>query len=948
MEPAYDTHSFYLWHVKPIRVIVVEDEAIAALDLTRRLRGLGYEVAGRAARGQQAIELAGQARPDLVLMDIHLQGDMDGIAAARRIRDQFRIPVVFLTAYSEETTLSRAKLAEPFGYVLKPFEDRELRLSIEIALYKHQAEEEIHRLSRLYATLSQVNQVLVRAGSREDIWRETCRVVVEQGGFRLAWLGWLEHPSQNLVPVAQAGEERGYLSRIRACALEGGEGCGLAAAAVRAGRSCVSNDLERDPRLAGWQPAAAEAGLRAAAAFPIRLQNEVHGALSVYGADDDLFGRKEIELMEGLAADVSFALDKLESEARFRRTQDLLREHDRRMAAIIESTAAGYFALDAEGCYRSVNAAWLKMHGYTSPDEVLGRHFSLTHPEADVAAGRQVVAAVLGGQTIQAGELSRRCRDGAIAYHSYSASPVWQEGRIVGLEGFLIDSTECKQAQAQIQAQAALLEVAQDAILEFDLAGRIRFWNRGAERLYGWKAVEVLHQPITDLLFQQPALQFEESRRQVLEKGEWSGELRQTACPQREVIVRSRWTLVLDRQGQPQSVLAVGTDITEQKKLEAQYLRAQRVETIGTLSSGLAHDLNNVLAPILMATHYLETLCRDDDSRRMLRTMETSAKRGAGIIKQLLTFGRGLTGDRGLLQPRHLLQEMAKIAAETFPKNVRVEVQSSHLAWPVTGDATQLHQVLLNLCVNARDAMPEGGTLTLQLENVRLDETFAGLIPEAKPGPYVVLTVSDTGTGIAPEHLNRVFDPFFTTKAPGSGTGLGLATVLNIAKGHGGFVQVSSAPGQGTRFQVYLPATESATAPVPSEIVEAPPQGQGEMILVVDDELAVRQVAKQTLESNGYRVLVANDGTEAVAVYAQHRSEIKVVLLDLLMPSMDGATTLPILRGINPQVRVVLCSGLLNLAASSPLNAPKAQAILQKPFTGPQLLRTIREVVLAA
>lgn len=505
--------------------------------------------------------------------------------------------------------------------------------------------------------------------------------------------------------------------------------------------------------------------------------------------------------------------------------------------------------------------------------------------------------------------------------------------------------TQLKHAEEQVREQAALLDIAQDAVVLHDLNGRIQFWNRGAENLFGWKVEEALGMQIDRLLFRPNSMEFTHARQKVLQEDEWSGELHQLTNHKTEIIVQSRWALVRNRQGSPKSIMYVGTDITERKKMEAQFLRTQRLEILGTLASGIAHDLNNVLSPILMSVAVLSELNQSKESKALLSTLEASAQRGSDIVRQLLSFGRGLSGSRLLLLPQHLVREMVKIAQETFPKAIEIKAHYGDSHWQVLGDATQLHQVLLNLCINARDAMPKGGKLFLTLENMHLDDCFAQMNPETKPGQYVVLTVSDTGTGIPPEIMDKIFDPFFTTKAPGSGTGLGLATVANIVKAHGGFVQVNSELGKGTQFKVYLPATVAEHSRSVRVQPTPLPQGQGELVLLIDDEAAIRQITRRTLESNGYQVIAAQDGAEAMVLYVQERGRIKVVIIDMMMPHMDGSATIRVLRKLDPGLPIIAVSGMMANLRDTELRDVPLAACLDKPFTADTLLRTLQEVL---
>ena len=406
----------------------------------------------------------------------------------------------------------------------------------------------------------------------------------------------------------------------------------------------------------------------------------------------------------------------------------------------------------------------------------------------------------------------------------------------------------------------------------------------------------------------------------------------------RPVWVRAIGEAILDVSGCLRRIQGALQDITDRKRIELQFLRSQRIESIGTLAGGVAHDLNNVLAPILMSISLLKMDETDDHRRETLSTIESCAKRGADMVRQVLSFARGVEGQRLPVDLPQLVKELMKIVRDTFPKNIRLGTETQQALFPLNGDPTQLHQVLLNLCVNARDAMPSGGTLSLKTSNEVLDEQFVSLYPEAKPGPYVKILVEDSGYGVPPEALEKIFDPFFTTKEFGKGTGLGLSTSLVIVRSHGGFMRVESEPGKGTRFCVYLPASEGSVAATNGGVDE-PPRGRGELILVVDDEASVRNITMQTLKAYDYQVLVATDGAEAVAIFAMHRNEIALVITDMVMPIMDGSTTILALQRIKPSVPIIAVSG----QGTSELS--QVACFLAKPYTASHLLKSIHQVL---
>ncbi|MGB8699597.1 MAG: PAS domain-containing protein, partial [Thermosynechococcaceae cyanobacterium] len=544
-----------------------------------------------------------------------------------------------------------------------------------------------------------------------------------------------------------------------------------------------------------------------------------------------------------------------------------------------------------------------------------------------------------------------RCKDGTYKWILDRGQALWDEdGTPIRMVGSHTDISDRKQAEIIILEQAALLNIATDAILVRNLDQQVLFWNKSAERLYGWTAAEVLHRNINELFQTAPATELTQAIATVVEKGEWQGELVKKKKDGTEIIVASRWTLVRDEQGQPKSILTVDTDITDKKSLEKQFLRAQRMESLGTLAGGIAHDLNNILTPILAAAQLLPLTLPNLDERNqhIVQMLVDSSKRGSDLVQQILSFARGMDGQRTVLQVGHLLAEVVNIARQTFPKNIEIErAISTRDLWTVYADATQLHQVFMNLCVNARDAMPHGGTLSITAENLLADEHYVRMNLDAHVGPYVIITVSDTGLGMSPEVIERIFDPFFTTKGEGKGTGLGLSTVIGIIKSHGGFINVYSEVGTGSHFKVYLPAAESEVSP-PSVAPSSNLMGDGELILTVDDEASIREITKISLEAFNYKVITAKDGIEALALFAKQYQDIRFVMLDLMMPSLDSATIIRSLQRIDPQVQIITMSGLASNESLAYNTSRNVKAFLAKPFTAQDLLQTLHNLKASA
>ena len=520
-----------------------------------------------------------------------------------------------------------------------------------------------------------------------------------------------------------------------------------------------------------------------------------------------------------------------------------------------------------------------------------------------------------------------------------------ETGKPSRLLGTICDITDRKNAEDQILEQARLLDLAHDAILARDLDDRVIYWNESAVRLYGWTAEEALGSNADCLLRQDPS-KAAEIKRAVLQHDQWNDELTHTTKSGQEVLVETRLTLVRDQQGIPKTILAINTDITSRKKLEAQLLRAQRMESIGTLASGIAHDLNNVLAPILMSCKLLADDTLEQDRQQLLEIISQSARRGVDLIKQVLAFCRGVEGRRMELQVKPLLHEINHIVKETFPKSIKVQTKLGKNLWTLVADPTQMHQVLLNLCVNARDAMPNGGTLTISAENVLRHSPDQNLSHEAKPRPHLMIVVADTGTGIPAEIREKIFDPFFTTKELGKGTGLGLSTTLGIVKSHGGFINVYSEPGEGTVFKVCIPAATAKAEDLPADEMQLP-RGKGEMVLVVDDEAAVRTITAQLLQTYGYNVITASNGAEAIELYKQYAKEVAVVLMDMLMPVMDGPATIHALCQRSPHLKVIASSGLSAEMHMAKAPSEAVKAFLLKPYDADVLLKTVHQVLAA-
>lgn len=838
-----------------------------------------------------------------------------------------------------------------------------------------QAQLGFSRANRALKMLSGCHEALIRAANEPELLTAICEIVVRTGGYRMSWVGYaMDDARKSIVPQAHAGLEEKYLETVNATWDENHpSGLSPSGRVIRSGRTISIPDLASEPSFGPWMSNAQQRGYKSLVCLPLKDAHHTFGVLVLYLSEVRSLAPDELGLLHELADDLAFGIVTLRARTERRSLQEAvlaiaqgvsasvgtefferLNEH---LVTALKADAGFISLLDAPGgtAARTVSAL-------IGGKKVLNFEYSLAGtPCADVLNGKLRIVAREARQRFPEARMIAILR-----MEGYACVPLMNsEGLAVGVIEVLFrepiqqtdfvssalqifaaraaSEMERQRADTQVREQVALLDKARDAIIVRDLDHVITYWNKSAERLFGWTAEDARGRTLGELLEIDPA-KLAEADRMVREFDEWNGEIQERSKAGVSLTLDCRWTLVRDAAGEATSILSIDTDITERKRLEQQFLRAQRMESIGTLAGGIAHDLNNSLGPIIMALDLLKMKFDDPGSQELLDIISSSAKRGANMVRQVLSFARGVSGERMEVQVAHLIKDIEKITNETFLKHIQVRSGVAPGLWVVLGDPTQLHQVLMNLCVNARDAMPHGGVLTISAENLTLDDHYAGLNPDAHAGPYLYISVEDTGIGMSPEIMERIFDPFFTTKELGHGTGLGLSTSLAIIKSHGGFIRVNSEVGKGTTFEIYLPAQTEAvvseTAPVAVEL----PRGNGELILVVDDEASVRQITRQTLEAFGYRVVLASDGAEAVATYASRGAEIAVVLTDMMMPVMDGPATIKVLRIMNPNLPIIAASGLTK-GQAVPIPNLGVKHFLSKPFTAEILLKALHQIL---
>jgi len=631
------------------------------------------------------------------------------------------------------------------------------------------------------------------------------------------------------------------------------------------------------------------------------------------------------------------------AEAAFRSSEQLIE-------GILNAIPVSVFWKDSNLVYLGCNAAFARDAGFAEPKEIIGKddfQMGWNRDQAELyrAADHNVIEGGIPSFLIEEpqdvpGREHRTLLTSKVPLRN-------TKGEVSGVLGTYLDITQRKAADASHERLAKAVEHAAETIVITDAQGVIVYANPAFEETTGYTCEEALGLNPRILKSGKHDAEFYRKMWSVIKRGEtWRGHLVNRRKDGTLYDEEATISPVRDPGGMVVNYVAVKRDVTQELKVESQVRQMQKMEGIGTLASGIAHDLNNVLAPILLALELLDSYVTDRDGRDLIETMRQSAQHGANLVKQVLSFARGAKLELAALDLVTLWKEMESIIRDTFPKNIILNLQYSPDLYAVEGDSTQLRQVFMNLCVNARDAMPKGGMLDISMKNVALDDIYAGMNPNAKAGTYVVIQVSDKGGGIPRNIQEKIFDPFFTTKEPGKGTGMGLATVMSIVKSHGGFINLYSEEGNGSSFNVYLPSMLSPKESGETEVEQGKPhRGHGETVLLVDDEEKVLSVAKMVLEKAGYRVITATNGAEALALYVQHGGRIDIVLTDMAMPVMDGRATILAIKAMNPEAKIIASSGLISDVDSASIKKLGAMKLIPKPYTAETMLRALTEVL---
>jgi PAS domain S-box-containing protein len=717
-----------------------------------------------------------------------------------------------------------------------------------------------------------------------------------------------------------------------------GPNAGSCGAAAYRGERVIVENITTHPNWEHYRDWALPHGLRACWSTPIfSTKGEVLGTFAMY--HQTFRGPKpaEVHWVDEAAHLAAIAIEKHRSET-------ALRQSESQFLAIMDHSPALVFMKDLEGRYLFVNRLFERRYGFTR-EQVLGKTDEDLFSPVQAEAFRQSDLEMLAyGGPLNCEELAEF--DTGLHTCIVNKFPLRDAaGRIYALCGIVTDITEHRKAEQQIASQAALLDKAKDAILVRGLNGVVSYWNRSAERLYGWTEKEAIGSNLAELIHRDLTA-FLAAQQELMEKDEWSGELIQYTKAGEEIIVEGTWTLLRDARGRPKSVLTINTDITAKKRLEAQFLAAQRMESIGTLAGGIAHDFNNVLTGIL---NYTELARRVPDCpprvQAMLAEVSKAGGRASDLVRQILTFSRQQPQKRRPLRMRPIIEEVLKLLRPTFPSSIEITVDLSEDAPVILADPTCLHQVMMNLCTNAVHAVgQQPGRITVSLAPVLIEAAPFPEAPEAAPGVYARLTVADTGKGMDAVTCARIFEPFFTSKAPGEGTGLGLSVVHGIMRDHDGTITVESEPGVGTTFRLYFPAHAAEPVDEGAQTLSPPPRGDHQRILFVDDEELICEIGEMLLSTLGYRVETCAEPEKARVRFAADPSAYDLVITDLNMPGMTGIDLVKQLRALRREIPILLISGYSGIWTLDKLREHGVAAMLPKPFNQYSLSKAVHGI----
>jgi PAS domain S-box-containing protein len=800
--------------------------------------------------------------------------------------------------------------------------------------------------------LLKCNEVLIRAINETELLQDICTIVVEDGGYRCAWVGLAGNDFKGSIrPAAQAGflPESAAVTDITEVDNERGQG--PTGTAVRTGTPCLVRDVRTDPRYAPWREAALTTGYLSSLSVPLVSSGRIWGALTVGATEPDAFDSEEINLMSQLAGDLAYGIMSLRTAAEQKRIEQQLVTSERNLAEAQTIARLGSWEYDMEKDEEYRSDEFFRILGV--PPKKGGRAddsiFDFMHPDDRESVMKKLVETMERGKPYDV-EYRIIRPDGAVrVIHARGKTLENSAGKHTRFLGTALDITERKQIEDAFRDSEhrfrSLVEATTDWIWEIDENYRYVYSSPKARDLLGYESGEIIGRTPFDLFPQGVALSLERSLRDIVtERKPFSGLEMETCADNSVGIIETSGVPIFDENGAFQGYRGISRDITERKKLERKYLQAQKMEAVGQLAGGIAHDFNNILTAIIGFEHLLMERLDDEKSRHFANQVSMLAEKASHLTRDLLAFSRKQPMNPKPMDLNENIQNLGKLLQRLIGEDVELHSTLQEGELPVLAVSGHLEQVFMNLATNARDAMPDGGLLTIKTESAFIDSDFVQMNGYGTPGRYALVSVSDTGCGMDEETRLKVFEPFFTTKEVGKGTGLGLSTAYGIIRQHGGFLTVYSEPGEGSTFRIYLPILDEyvGTERDPSALLFPPPGT--ETVLLVEDEPEVREMTRTLLEKNGYRVYEATDGEQALEQYVANEEQVDLLILDVIMPKRNGKEIYDIIRRSREDIKTIFISGYTADIVEQK-GIPETCHLVSKPYSPHAFLWKVRNVL---
>ncbi len=922
------------------KIFIVEDDALVISHLEQILRDYQYKIAGTAATGPEAIKKIKETQPDLVIMDIRLRGEMDGLQTAEKIRTEKSIPIIFLTAYANEYYLEKAQQNNSFSYLVKPVRGIDLHSNIQISLHRHKIQERLTITNKVLEIRQKVNRLFLKIKSPEQLLKKISTLLYDVPAFSCVCI-LKNNPKSSFdffLAPDNASWVQNFKSRISQKKLP----------------YCAQQALEKNTlvTLESFHPECHQCPLFSTyrsskmISYPLRYKKHLYGIIMILSPEEYARIGFFQELIQDLGDDIAFALYNIELEKTKIQINKALQESEEKYRILSEQSLTGVYLIQEDKLVYA-NPKLAEIFGYHSPRLLVNKNIADLLPENTLPEIKKIITYLLQGRgTDLKYEFQAKKKDGSFIDVETFGKRIQYNGKPAVL-GVILDITERKKNIQTIQKLSKAIEQSPVATVITDTSGTIEYVNPAFTEITGYTYEEAIGQnPRILKSGKMPEELYKDLWDTITHGKVWKGEMinrRKDGALIWEYLVISP---LFNEQGEITHFLASKENITEKKKLENDLLQKQKMEAIGRLAGGIAHDFNNMLTVINGYSQLiLHTMSVDDPLYKKIEQIYQAGERAKNLTSQLLTFSRKQIRQPDILNLNTLIHDMEKMLTRLIGEDVQIITQLDEKLWPIESDKGQLEQILLNLAINARQAMPEGGQLRIRTQNILLDESFVATHPGTKTGKHVLLEITDTGQGMDEETQKHIFEPFFTTKPTGQGTGLGLATVYGIVKQNEGHIEVKSRLHHGTTFSIYFPAVENTLPKTPSHQDQSNEFGGSETIFLVEDDPSVRELTSKSLNYFGYKVIIAKNGREALQMTKAPDFHFDLLITDVVMPEISGRKLVDLIKAKHPTLKVLFMSGYTEDHISEKGVQNKEINFIQKPFAPLELAKKVRQIL---